>query len=91
VGSIQHAAARKLLPILCSVVTKHRPPLTYATAAKEIGRTAGSARMIAQVCELLDVAAPLAGVPLLALVTVRQANHEINQMALGWHANGRSN
>jgi 5-methylcytosine-specific restriction enzyme A len=81
-STIQHAEARKLLPILYSVVTKHRPPLTYATAAKELGRNPKTnSRMVAQVCDLLDAAAYLAGVPLLALIAVRQKDGNINPMA----------
>ena len=37
--------------------------------------------MVAQVCDLLDAAAMLAGVPLVALVAVRQADGNINRMA----------
>jgi 5-methylcytosine-specific restriction protein A len=37
--------------------------------------------MVAQVCDLLDAAAILAGVPLLALIAVRQKDGDINRMA----------
>jgi 5-methylcytosine-specific restriction endonuclease McrA len=40
-----------------------------------------NARMIAQVCDLLDAAAWLAGIPLLALVAVRNESGEINPKA----------
>jgi hypothetical protein len=45
-------------------------------------RTAANhSRAIAQMCDLLDAAACLAGVPLLALVAVREESGEINQKA----------
>jgi hypothetical protein len=37
--------------------------------------------MVAQVCDLLDAAATLADVPLLALITVLEADHHINRKA----------
>ena len=55
--------------------------LTYQTAAKKLGRTVDHARAIAQVCDLLDAAAALARVPLLALVAVRVSSGAINPKA----------
>jgi hypothetical protein len=87
-SKIQHEAARKLLPIISSAVATHRL-LTYGIAAKELGRDPKTnSRMVAQVCDLLDAAAAFAGVPLLALVTVREMSGNINRRA--WTANGES-
>jgi 5-methylcytosine-specific restriction protein A len=55
--------------------------LTYQSAAQKLGRTIDHARAIAQVCDLLDAAAALAKVPLLALVAVRVSSGEINPKA----------
>jgi predicted HNH restriction endonuclease len=80
-STIQHVEARKLLPIISSAVATHRL-LTYRIAAEALGRDpANNSRMVAQVCDLLDSAAALAGVPLLALVMVRVASGEINPKA----------
>ena len=80
-STVQHVEARKLLTVISSAVKTHRL-LTYKTAAKAIGRNpANNSRMVAQVCDLLDAAAALAGVPLLALVMVREASGEINRKA----------
>ena len=80
-ATIQHEAAQKLLPIIFSAAKTHKL-LTYRTAAKDIGRDPiKNSRMIAQVCDLLDAAAAFAGVPLLALVTVRELSGDINRKA----------
>jgi predicted HNH restriction endonuclease len=80
-STIQHVEARKLLAIISSAVTTHRL-LTYRSAAKALGRNpANNSRMVAQVCDLLDAAAALAGTPLLALVMVRELSGEINRKA----------
>lgn len=80
-STIQHAEAHKLLAIISSAVTTHRL-LTYRSAAKALGRNpANNSRMVAQVCDLLDAAAALAGTPLLALVMVRELSGEINRKA----------
>ncbi len=80
-STIQHVEARKLLTIISSAAVSHRL-LTYRTAAKALGRDpANNSRMVAQVCDLLDSAAALAGVPLLALVVVRVASGDINPKA----------
>jgi hypothetical protein len=81
VSTIQHAEARKLLPIISSAAATHRL-LTYRTAAELLGRDPHkNSRMVAQVCDLLDAAAALGGVPLLALVTVRELSGDINRKA----------
>jgi hypothetical protein len=64
--TVQHDEARRLLPIIISAAASHQL-LTYQTAAEKLGRPRNNARMVAQVCDLLDAAAALAEVPLLAL------------------------
>ena len=77
----QHLAAQRLLPVLVEAARTHKL-LTYQTAAKAIGRDPKkNARMVAQVCDLLDAAAAFAGVPLLALIVVREASGDINRSA----------
>jgi hypothetical protein len=75
-----HDEARKLLPIVVSAAVSHQS-LNYQTAAQKLGRPKNHARTVAQVCDLLDAAAALAEVPLLALVTVREADYHINRKA----------
>ena len=77
----QHADAKKLLSVLASQADTD-PLLTYKTAAKALGRDPKTdTRATAQVCDLLDSAATLAGVPLLALVKVRLSSGKINPKA----------
>lgn len=79
-NGIQNQQALQLLSII-SASSKHRL-LTYQIAAKELGKDPKkSARATAQVCDLLDAAAALAGVPLLALVAVRDVDGDINKKA----------
>jgi hypothetical protein len=78
--TVQHDEARRLLPIIVAATKDHRL-LNYQTAARELGRPKNNSRMVAQVCDLLDAAAALAGVPLLALWTVREASGHINRKA----------
>jgi hypothetical protein len=85
-SSIQHAEARKLLPIIFSAAAAAKP-LTYGTAAQALGRPKTNSRAVAQVCDLLDAAAAFAGVPLLALVTVLDQSHHINPNA--WKGDSR--
>ncbi|GLR89446.1 HNH endonuclease [Bradyrhizobium iriomotense] len=75
-----HDEARKLLPIVVAAARSHQF-LTYQTAALKLGRTKNHARMVAQVCNVLDAAAALADVPLLALITVLEADNRINRNA----------
>ena len=75
-----HDEARKLLPIIVSAAASHQY-LTYQTAAQKLGRPKNHARLVAQVCDLLDAAAAFADVPLLALITVLEADHRINRRA----------
>jgi 5-methylcytosine-specific restriction endonuclease McrA len=80
-GTIQHQEARRILPIIRSATTTNRL-LTYRTVAKALGRDPDkNARTVAQMCDLLDAAAALAGVPLVALVVVRDASGDINPKA----------
>jgi hypothetical protein len=77
----QHAEARRLLQLIIRAAKSERQ-LTYAGAALELGRDPKkNARMIAQVCDLLDAAAAFARVPLLALIVVREASGEVNRNA----------
>jgi hypothetical protein len=63
---------------------KSTQQLTYAKAARELGRDPKkNARMIAQICDLLDAAAAFARVPLLALIIVREASGDVNRKAWG--------
>ncbi len=81
-ASIQHDDARKLLELIRSAI-RQGDKLTYWEAARRMGRLPPQdhARTVAQMCDLLDAAACLAGVPLLALVEVREKSGEINPMA----------
>jgi 5-methylcytosine-specific restriction endonuclease McrA len=84
-SKIQHSEARRLLPIIFKAV-KSNKLLTYTTAAKALGRDPKkSARMVAQVCDLLDAAAVLAHVPSLALFAVREISGDINRKAWAGH------
>lgn len=85
---IQHENARKLLEIIRGAVKSDRL-LTYKSAAALLRRfpPEGHSRAVAQMCDLLDAAAALAGVPLLALVAVRISSGEINPKA--WRENGK--
>jgi 5-methylcytosine-specific restriction endonuclease McrA len=85
-SKIQHSEAQRLLPIIYKAVKSDRL-LTYTTAASALGRDPKkSARMVAQVCDLLDAAAVLAHVPSLALVAVREISGDINRRAWAGHA-----
>lgn len=80
-SQLQHAEAERLLEILAAAVPNHQV-FTYTTAAEALGRDPKSnSRMVAQCCDLLDAAAALAGVPLLALFWVREKSGKINHKA----------
>jgi hypothetical protein len=81
-SEIQHAGAKELLGIIARI-GPHNGKLTYRSAAKmmEVDDYEKHSRAVAQMCDLLDAAACLAGVPLLALVAVRAKNGEINPKA----------
>ena len=79
-STIQHMTAEKLLPIIVEAAKQHKT-LTYQTAAEKLGRPKDNARMVAQVCDLLDAAAAYAAVPLLALIVVREKSGKINRNA----------
>jgi hypothetical protein len=81
-SEVQHAGAEDLLSIIARVGA-HSGKLTYGSAAKMMGKNAHEkySRAVAQMCDLLDAAACLAGTPLLALVAVRAQNGDINPKA----------
>lgn len=81
-AEVQHSGARNLLSIIARVGA-HSGKLTYRSAAKAMGipNYTKHSRAVAQMCDLLDAAACLAGIPLLALVAVRAGNGEINPKA----------
>lgn len=73
----QYEEAKRLLPIVAAAAQSGQH-LTYQIAAQKLGRPKSNARTVAQVCDLLDAAAALADVPLLALTTVLTANLRVN-------------
>jgi hypothetical protein len=80
-SDVQHAEAHRLLPILYSAARRGKQ-LNYNSAAAALGRDPGTNyRTVAQMCDLLDAAATLAGTPLLALNVVRGQDKEINHNA----------
>jgi hypothetical protein len=81
-ADIQQRDARKLLKIIGNAAAKSSK-LNYLEAADLMGRRPpqNHTRTTAQMCDLLDAAACLAGVPLLALVAVREKSGEINSQA----------
>jgi len=84
-STTQHVEARRLLAIIFRAA-KSNKLLTYSSAAKALGRNPKTnARMVAQVCDLLDAAAALARVPLLALFVVREKSGDINRRAWAGH------
>ena len=89
-ATIQHEDARKLLGIISTAVKSDRL-LTYKSAAELLGRfpPEDHSRAVAQMCDLLDAAAALAHVPLLALVAVRMNSGQINPKAWKEYGQGR--
>jgi hypothetical protein len=82
----QHREAERLLSIIEDSMANNRS-LTYGSASEALGRDpATNSRMVAQVCDLLDAAAAFAGVPLLALIAVREKAGGINRKA--WRKTG---
>jgi hypothetical protein len=77
---IQHREAERLLQIIASAA-RSGTLLTYTSVAEALGRPADNARMVAQVCDLLDAAAALAGLPLLALTSVKEKDGMLNRKA----------
>jgi hypothetical protein len=74
-GRHEHHSTRGSAQTACRhLLSSHNPRLlTYQTAGQALGRDpVNNSRMVAQVCDLLDAVAALAGVPLLALVMVRE-------------------
>jgi hypothetical protein len=84
-SEVQHREARRLISIIADAQSRGSPELTYQSVALELGRLKTSARMVAQVCDLLDAAAATAGIPLLALVAVREKSGAVNKQA--WATN----
>lgn len=78
--AIQYEVARRLLPIIVAAAKSHQL-INYQTAAEALGRPKDNARMVAQVCDLIDAAAALAGTPLLALWIVRESSGHVNRNA----------
>lgn len=84
-SSIQHTEAHRVLQIIRDAHKEHGN-LNYGTVARKLGRDPKTnSRTVAQVCDLLDAAAAHAGVPLLALVAVKNASDIINPKA--WKKN----
>ena len=79
-ATLQHEAARRALTLI-SQAAKAGRKLSYQGLALALGRGAEHARAIAQVCDLLDSAATLAGRPHMALWTVRDSGGKINPKA----------
>ena len=79
-NGIQHQDARKLLKIIASARGGNEP-LTYTGVAVKMGRPPDHSRAMASTCNLLDAAACLAGVPLLALVAVLAQSGDVNPAA----------
>lgn len=78
----QHELAKKLVKIIASAEAQGKE-LTYLDAARLLGRVppARYCRPTAHVCNLIDAAACLAGVPLLALVKVLSQSRDVNPEA----------
>jgi hypothetical protein len=79
-ADIQLQDARKLLKIIALASAAHEP-LTYSGVAVKMGRPPDHSRAMASTCNLLDAAACLAGVPLLALVAVLAQSGDVNPEA----------
>lgn len=79
-STVQHQLAHKLLALIRDANATNTF-LTYQTAAQKLGRPKNNARATAQICDLLDAAAALAQVPLLALVKVLTSSNKINPKA----------
>jgi hypothetical protein len=79
-AGIQHQDARKILRIIATTQARNEL-LTYSGMAVAMGRPADNSRAMASTCNLLDAAACLAGVPLVALVAVRSQTGDVNPAA----------
>lgn len=81
---VQHELAHKVLSTIGKSPERRRL-FTYRSLSQELRRPKpdNDSRAMAQVCDLLDAAAAIAGVPLYALVRVRNVKGEINPMAWG--------
>ena len=79
--SIQHALARRVLPLIFAGENEGRF-LTYKALLQEIGRDPRTnGRMMGAICDLIDAASVLGGVPLIALWRVKTATGEDNPRA----------
>jgi hypothetical protein len=76
----QYEEAKRLLPIIIAADQSHQY-LNYQLAAEKLGRPRSNARTVAQFCDLLDGAAALANVPLLALTRVLNSSNRVNPKA----------
>ena len=81
-ADIQYEGARKLLAIIAAA-DANQTYVTYMQAAAKMGRMPpqSHSKTIAAMCNLLDAAACLAGVPALALVKVREEGGTVNWQA----------
>jgi hypothetical protein len=79
-GAKQHALARQALPLIFAAEWQDQP-LNYAALAQAMGYKPRAGRMIGAVCDLLDAAAALAGVPLIGLWRVTMTNGGHNPRA----------
>ncbi|MFM9974937.1 MAG: HNH endonuclease [Beijerinckiaceae bacterium] len=79
-SEIQHEDAHKLLKIIEDSVTTNVFPV-YREAARRLGRPETDYRTVAQTCDLLDAAAALSGIPLLAFYRIRESSGNINRKA----------
>ena len=77
----QHEIAREVLPIIMNAA-KHGKRITYADIAAHIGLDKSkNGRLIGGVMDLIDAGSALAGIPLVALYTVRDSYERINPKA----------
>jgi hypothetical protein len=81
-ADVQYEGARQLLNIIATA-DANQTYVTYMEAAVKMGRLPpqNHSKTIAAMCNLLDAAACLAGVPALALVKVREDGGSVNWQA----------
>jgi hypothetical protein len=80
-AKVQHALAREILAVAQAAYVDGTD-LRYQELAARLGRDPETnSRAIAQACDLLDAAAAYAGIPLFALVVVRNTSGEVNPRA----------
>ncbi len=76
----QHKIARQVLPLIFAAESEGRD-LSYKALLQKIGRAPDEGRMMGAVCDLIDAASALAGVPLISLWRVKTAGREHNPRA----------